>query len=87
MSELRDINTLEETAAYLRITERLLRSLATQHKIGYLKQGRAYSFPRSAVEAYVASNTAPVVQAHPFGLTNRSARRLSRDRNPNARKS
>lgn len=73
---LPEVATLQETADYLRITTNKLRSLALKHKIGALKQGREYTFPKAAVEAYVERNTTPVVAPNPWGLTDRSLKRI-----------
>lgn len=57
--------------------ERRLRGLVRQHKIGCVKFGRLLTFPLEALEKYRAENTTTVVAPNPFGLTDRSAKRLS----------
>ena len=71
MSELEDISTLEQAAAYLKIEPTKLRRLVHQRKIAVLKQGHTLTFPRSALEAYVLANTTnlPATPPNPWGLT------------------
>jgi excisionase family DNA binding protein len=82
MNGLPDVATLQETADYLRITTNKLRTLALSHKIGALKIGREYTFPKAAVEAFIESNTTPVVAPNPFGLSDASLRRIRSTRKP-----
>ncbi|MCU1440005.1 MAG: DNA-binding protein [Rhodoglobus sp.] len=77
---LEDINTLEQTAEYLKITPTVLIGLARAGKIGALKQGRVWTFPRTAIAEYIEANTTPMRPANPFGLTDRSWQRLQRER-------
>ncbi|WP_166788709.1 helix-turn-helix domain-containing protein [Cryobacterium sp. HLT2-28] len=76
MSELDDINTIEQTAEYLKIETTKLRRLVNQKKIAFLKQGHVLTFPRAAVEAYVESNTTAAIPPNTWGLTDASARRI-----------
>ena len=80
MSALEEVNTLEEAAAFLKITPAALRRLTTgpSPKIGFLKSGRALTFPRAAVEAYVEAHTVNAAPPNPFGLTDASLRRVRR---------
>lgn len=80
MSALEDVNTLEEAAAYLKIDPAALRRLATgpKPKIGSLKQGRALTFPREVIEAYIEEHTVKAAPGNPFGLTDASLRRVRR---------
>lgn len=80
MTSLEDVNTLDEAAAYLKITPAALRRLTTgpTPKIGFLKSGRALTFPREAVEAYVEAHTVKATPGNPFGLTDASMRRVRR---------
>jgi len=77
---LDEINDLETTAAYLKITQAKLASLASgpTPRIASIKEGRVRTFPRAAIDAYVETNTTKVVAAPPFGLTERSAKRVRR---------
>ena len=80
MSVLEEVNTLDEAAAYLKITPAALRRLATgpSPKIGSLKQGRALTFPRAVIEAYIEAHTINAAPANPFGLTDAAMRRVRR---------
>lgn len=75
--------SLPEAVEYLRLNqpgidgERRLRALVRQHKIGAIQTGRLLTFPVEALERYVTDNTTSVVAPNPFGLTDRSAKRLS----------
>ncbi|TFD27999.1 helix-turn-helix domain-containing protein [Cryobacterium cryoconiti] len=71
MSELEDINTLEQAAAYLKIEPTKLRRLVHQRTIAFLKQGHTLTFPRAALQAYVQTNTTnlPTPPPNPWGLT------------------
>lgn len=76
MSDLPDVNSLEETAEYLRVGVPQLRGLVRRKQIGFLQTGRVITFTRDDITAYIESHrTAPVI-ANPFGLTESSARRL-----------
>ena len=80
MTTLKDISTLEEAAAYLRIAPQALRRLTfgPTPKIGFLKQGRILTFPRAAIEAYVEANMTLAAPPNPHGLTDASLRRIRR---------
>jgi hypothetical protein len=80
MSTLDDVNSLLETADYLKMTTRKLASLATGRapKIGSIKQGRTRTFPRSAIEAYIEANTIAPGPSNPHGLTDGALRNLNR---------
>ena len=77
---LEEVNTLDEAAAYLKITPAALRRLTTgpAPKIGFLKSGRALTFPRAAVEAYIEAHTVSAAPPNPFGLTDGAMRRVRR---------
>jgi len=77
---LDEVNDLETTAAYLKMLPTKLASIASgpTPKIGSIKEGRTRTFPRAAIEAYVEANTIHPVTPPPFGLTERSARRVRR---------
>ena len=57
MSELQDVNSLDETADYLGVSVTVLRRMARDRKIGFLRIGRSYVFPREVIRAYVEENT------------------------------
>lgn len=78
MTSLPEIATLAEVAEYLRIDERRLRALVNSNEIGHMKLGRTITFPRSAVEEYVAKHTTPARPSNPWGLTDRSFKRRQR---------
>lgn len=78
MSDLDDVNTVEQTAAYLKIEVQALRRFANAGKIGSLKQGRTLTFTREAIEAYVESNTKLAAPANPWALTDASLRKIRR---------
>lgn len=75
---LDDVNSLQEAADYLRITPEALVRLARSQKIGAMKQGRSWTFPRAAIEDYVTAHTTPARPANPHGLTDRSLANLRR---------
>ncbi|WP_374010053.1 helix-turn-helix domain-containing protein [Leifsonia sp. LS-T14] len=63
--DLDDINSLEEAAAYLKLTERKVAELARLRRLGAIKEGRRWLFPRAAVLEYVERNTRAVVTPGP----------------------
>jgi excisionase family DNA binding protein len=75
---LDDINTLEQTAEYLKLTEYQVKQLAYKGKLGYIKAGNTRTFPREAIEAYVEANTTRALPPPPHGLTERSWQRVQR---------
>jgi len=79
MTSLEDINSLEQTAAYLRITPNVLVNMARQGKIGSLKIGRTWTFPLIEIEAFVTAQTVRA-RSHtdPHGLTPRARQNLAR---------
>jgi excisionase family DNA binding protein len=73
--ELEDYNTADETAAYLKLDADKLKRLARANKIGHIKTGRSYIFPRNAIEQWAEENmNAKAEPANPFGLTERALR-------------
>lgn len=74
---LNDVNTLEETADYLRIKPDLLARLARRKEIASLKQGLHLTFTREGIEEYKKTHETPALAPNPFGLSPRSAARLS----------
>ena len=57
MDTLEDINTLAATATYLKVSETLIADMARNKRIGALKIGRQWVFPRSVITAFVESKT------------------------------
>lgn len=78
LEELAGINSLEETAAFLRIEPAKLKRFAQARKIAHVKQGATYTFTNEAVDAYVNANITPATPPNAWGFTDASARRLSR---------
>lgn len=59
---LLDVNTLAETSAYLRLTDRQVSQLARDKKLAGIQVGRRWIFTREAIRAYLEQN-APAVAA------------------------
>lgn len=78
MKPLEDINPLEDTAAYLKVSSANLAQMARDQRIGAMKIGCRWVFPKSVIEAYIEADTGPVPKANNFDLTDRSARLLAR---------
>ena len=76
--ELEDVNSLAAAAEYLGISDTVLRRLARDRKIGFLRIGRSYTFPREVIVTYVEGNTIKQMPPNPHGLTDRSLARLRR---------
>jgi excisionase family DNA binding protein len=76
MTSLDDVNTLDETAAYLKLTPAKVLQLARSQKLAAIKEGRVWIFPRAAVVAYVESHTTAATPTNSWGLTDRSLRRI-----------
>jgi len=72
------VYTTDEAAKKLRITPLVLRRLARDKRIGYLRTGRTYTFPASALSEYIAGNTVKQSPPNPMGLTDRSLARARR---------
>lgn len=79
VSDLDDVNTLDETAGYLKISPDALARLARARKIGTLKQGRALTFTRAAILEYIEGNATPAIAPNPHGLTDRAWARIQRE--------
>jgi excisionase family DNA binding protein len=77
VSHLDDVNSIEQTSAYLKIEESQLRRLVHAQKIGCLRSGRTLTFPRAAIEAYVEKYQTAALPGNPNGLTDASWRRVS----------
>lgn len=73
---LDDVNSVEETIAFLKLTKYELAQLVRLGKIGSIKQGRKRTFPREAIQAYVENNQILPTPPNPHGLTDASLRRV-----------
>lgn len=73
---LDDVSTLNEAAAYLKVSPKALANLARAGKIGSLKQGRERTFPRAVIDAYVTANTVEATPPNPHGLTDAALSRV-----------
>ena len=75
---LERVYTADEAADILRITTTKLIRLSTGNtpKIAFIKEGRDRTFPESAIEAYIETNTTRAAPPNPWGLTDAAARRL-----------
>ncbi|WP_165791116.1 helix-turn-helix domain-containing protein [Cryobacterium zongtaii] len=80
MTSLDDVNSMEQAAAYLKVDEAKIRRLVYQQKIGCLKSGRALTFPRAALEAYVERYQTAALPANPHGLSDAGLRRVRQGR-------
>jgi len=78
MSEPEILNA-EEAATYLRITPAALTRLSRQGRIGYVKSGRARTYPLAALRAYIEAHTVQPVE-NPYGLTDASLQRIREGR-------
>ena len=76
--ELQDINSLDTTADYLGVSPVVLRRMARDHKIGFLRTGRAYTFPCEVIREYVEGHTIKQSPPNPWGLTDRSLQNTRR---------
>lgn len=73
MIELDDVNSVDQTAAYLKLDRRKVQELARTKKLAGIKEGRSWIFPRAAILAYVEQHTTKAAPANPWGLTERGA--------------
>lgn len=76
MITLPEIASVDEVAEYLRLTPDKVRRLASAGKIGSIKIGVRRTFPREAVEEFVADNTIAATPANPHGLTDQALGRV-----------
>ncbi|WP_146240657.1 excisionase family DNA-binding protein [Curtobacterium sp. MCPF17_011] len=76
--DLDDVSSLETAAEYLKMTPEKLRRMAHQKKVGHIRAGRQYLFPREALETYVKENIVERLppSVNPWGISDRSLRRL-----------
>ena len=77
-SELDDVSSLEAAAGYLKLTPEKLRRMAHEKKVGHIRAGRQYLFPREALETYIKENTVERLppSVNPWGISDSSLRRL-----------
>ncbi len=54
----REILTIKEVAAYLKVTERTIYRLAAEKKIPAFKVGSTWRFPRSEIDQWIRQQTA-----------------------------
>lgn len=73
---LEDVNSLDTTAEYLKLSPQKLVRLARTLRIGHVKDGHDYTFTRAHVDAYVKAHTVDPLPANPHGLTAASTRRI-----------
>ena len=67
MEELRAVNSLEATAAYLGVTTNVLANMARRGKIGSLKIGRTVTFPKQVIDQYSQDHRRPAAPPSPWG--------------------
>ncbi len=67
--ELDDVNSIEQVAAYLKLSERKVAELARTRRLAAIREGRSWIFPRGAVLEYIEKHTRaavpPVSPANP----------------------
>lgn len=75
---LEEVNSVAETAAYLKLTEQKVAELLRNRKLAGIKEGRTWIVPRAAIEAYIERNVTQVAtpEPNPWGLSERSLRRV-----------
>lgn len=73
---LEDVNSLDATAEYLKLSTTKLVRLARSLRIGHVKDGHDYTFTRAHIDAYVKAHTINPLPANPHGLTASSTRRI-----------
>jgi excisionase family DNA binding protein len=61
MSDLADVNTVAETAAYLRQSENKVKEMARSRRLAGIKEGRTWTFTREAIRDYITRNSPVVV--------------------------
>lgn len=72
------VYTTDEAAKRLRVSTNVLKRLAREHRIGYVRTGRTYTFPASVITEYLTGNTVKQSAPNPWGLTDRSLARARR---------
>lgn len=78
-TQLEDVNTIEATARYLKVSVPLLGEMARKKRIGAMKAGRQWVFPRQVIDDFVASQTVQAVPpANPWGLSGSNRRTTKR---------
>lgn len=59
--ELDDVNSVEQVAAYLKLSERKVAELARTRRLAAIREGRIWIFPRAAVLDYIEKHTRAAV--------------------------
>lgn len=75
---LEEVNSLEATAEYLKISPEVLRRMARSQQIGAMKIGAKWLFPLAVIEAYVEQITRPQIDRSRTGMMPQSRERLRR---------
>jgi excisionase family DNA binding protein len=78
VSELEDVNTVDQVAAYLHLEPRKVAQLARQRKIGSVKEGATVLITREDVVEYLAANRRAPLPPNPFGFTDATLRRIQK---------
>lgn len=78
MEEPERVYTAEEAAEHLKVTPLVLKRMARNKTIGYLRIGRTYTFPASVIREFQAGNTVKQSAPNPWGLTDTSLSRARR---------
>ena len=63
MTKLQDINTVAETAAYLRLSERKVAQMLREKKLGGIHEGRTWIVPAASITAYIERNSPALAAA------------------------
>jgi excisionase family DNA binding protein len=78
MADPEKVFSLDEAADWLGVSANVLKKYAREHRIGYVRTGRTYSFPASVITEYLTGNTVKQSAPNPWGLTDRSLARARR---------
>lgn len=64
MTTLADVNTIDETAAYLRLKPSKVAEMLRSKKLAGIKEGRTWIVPREAITTYLARNAPALPAGH-----------------------
>ncbi|GIT80152.1 hypothetical protein LLS1_18210 [Leifsonia sp. LS1] len=67
MSQIADVNTVEETARIFGVSAEVVRTLIDDFFLGTLRVGGNEIVPRRAIEEFIENNTTPAIFANPWG--------------------